>query len=475
MKSFAYIVCWDDVNSNVINNIEKQFIDCDQPHKVINSGEIKQDHWDNVGDIRYFKQFYKALKEFDFSNDFMIFMCGDVSYNNWQGHLDRANRVLSRYKNIHVYAPHFTYDPWFEGTTSLGSFKTDQNLLVSTNTNGIMIYLHRDIVIQMLEYFDYLYEQTKLDGMVSGWGIDIVWSALAVMSNKLVVRDKEHIIEHPKGSTYDHGQATHENRVVLDNFYQFCKKNGMDVNRAMRIESDCYKRMARDASVTIDCFYGPDFKIIDNREINYHIINIDETRKSNRDRVDEVLMSNKLEIDCLDARKEENKLKFFKEIPSFKLAWPGFKNGEIGNFGSHYLAWKFLVQSNLDSILIFEDDVLIENNFIEKYNVAMDNVPSDYDVLSIFVHPNQYDRFDKTHEISYYVSKGYQDWSTLCYVVSKEGAKRLIKHVEDHGIIRPTDWFIFRGGHEGAFNVYTLPPHFKSPVSIDTRYESQIQ
>ena len=107
--------------------------------------------------------------------------------------------------------------------------------------------------------------------------------------------------------------------------------------------------------------------------------------------------------------------------------------------------------------------------------MAMDNVPSNYDVLSIFVHPNQYDRFDKTHEISYYVSKGYQDWSTLCYVVSKEGAKRLIKHVEDHGISRPTDWFIFRGGNEGAFNVYTLPPHFKSPVSIDTVYESQIQ
>jgi GR25 family glycosyltransferase involved in LPS biosynthesis len=60
-------------------------------------------------------------------------------------------------------------------------------------------------------------------------------------------------------------------------------------------------------------------------------------------------------------------------------------------------------------------------------------------------------------------------------VVSKEGAKKLIKYVEDQGIDRPTDWFIFRGGSEGKFNVYTLPPHFKSPVSIDTRYESQIQ
>lgn len=475
MKSFAYIVCWDDVNSNVVNNIEKQFIGCGQPHKVINSGEIKQDHWDNVGDIRYFKQFYKALKEFDFSNDFMIFICGDVSYDNWAGHLDRAKQVLSRYKNIHVYAPHFTNDPWFEGATSLRAFDTDKNLLISTNTNGIMYYLHRDIVIQMLEYFDYLYENTKLEGMVSGWGIDLVWSSFAVMNNKVVVRDKEHVIHHPKGSSYDHGQASHETNIVFENFNSFCKKNKMDIDRAEHIKSSIYKRMSKDESITVESFYGPDFKVLDKREINYHIIHIDDERKINRDRVDEVLISNKLEIDCLDARKEENKLKFFKENPNFKLAWFEFKNGEIGNFGSHYLAWKFLVQSNLDSILIFEDDVLIENNFIEKYNLAMDNVPSDYDVLSIFVHSNQYDRFDKTQEISYYISKGYQDWSTLCYVVSKEGAKKLIKHVEDYGMVRPTDWFIFRGGDEGAFNVYTLPPHFKSPVSIDTRYESQVQ
>jgi GR25 family glycosyltransferase involved in LPS biosynthesis len=475
VKSFAYIVCWDDVHYNVIDNIEKQFIDYGQPHKIINSGDMKRDHWDNVGDIRYFRQFYKALKEFDFSNDFMIFICGDVSYNDWAGYLDRSNQVLSRYKNIHVYAPHFTHDPWSESSTSLGYFPDDQNLVISTNTNGIVYHLHRDVVLQMLEYFDHLYENTKLENMISGWGIDVVWSALAVMNNNLVVRDKKHIVTHPKGSSYDHGQASHETNLVFENFHSFCKVNGIDLDKAIKLEQDIYKRMGRDESVTIESFYGPNFNIVDGREINYHIIHIDDVRKSNRDRVDEVLMSNKLDIHCLDARTEENKLIFFEENPGFKLSWNGFKNGEIGNFGSHYLAWKFLVESNLENILIFEDDILIENNFIEKYNIAIDNVPSDYDVLSIFVHPNQYDRFDKTQEISYYIAKGYQDWSTLCYVVSKNGAKKLIKYIEDHGIGRATDWFIFRGGHEGAFNVYTLPPHFISPVSIDTRYESQVQ
>lgn len=475
MKLFAYVVCWDDVHYNVVDNIEKQLIDYGQPHKIINSGQMKRNHWDNVGDIRYFKQFYKALKEFDLSNDFMVFICGDVSYDNWSGHLDRAKQVLSRYKNIHVYAPHFTNDPWFEGATSLGAFDTDKNLLISTNTNGIMYYLHRDIVIQMLEYFDHLYENTKLEGMVSGWGIDLVWSAFAVMNNKIVVRDKEHIIHHPKGSSYDHGQASHETNIVFENFNSFCKKNKMDVDRAEHIKSSIYKRMGKDESITIESFYGPEFKVFDNREINYHIIHIDDVRKSNRDRVDEILMSNKINIPSLDARTDENKELFLSQNPRFKITWPEFKNGEIGNFGSHYIAWKYLIDSKLDNLLIFEDDILIENDFISKYNLAIDNVPSDYDVLSIFVHSNQYDRFDKSQEISYYIAKGYQDWSTLCYVVSKSGARKLVEYVENNGMNRPTDWFIFRGGNEGLFNVYTLPPHFKSPVSIDTRYESQVQ
>jgi GR25 family glycosyltransferase involved in LPS biosynthesis len=475
MKSFAYIVCWDDVYDNVVNNIEKQFVECNQPHKIINSGNRHNSHWDNVGDIRYFRQFYKALKEFDTSNDFMIFICGDISYDNWASHLDRAHKVLSRYKNIHVYAPHFTNDPWKEESTSLAEFKTDKNLLISTNTNGIMYYLHRDIVVQMLEYFDHLYENTKLENMVSGWGIDLVWSAFAVMNNKLVVRDKQHIITHPQGSTYDHGQASHETNIVFENFHSFCGKNNLDVDESIRIKSNIYARMAGDQSVTVESFYGPGFSIVDSKEINYHIIHVDDVRKSNRDRIDEILMSNKLEIPCLDARIEENKLKFFNENSHFKLSWDKFKDGEIGNFGSHYLIWNHLVNSDLESILVFEDDAYIHNDFIYKYNLFINELPDDFDVFSVYVDPNQGPRFDESHRISYNLATGYQDWSTLCYLVSKKGAQKMIDDVHANGMYYPTDWFIFRGGHSGKFNVYTLTPEVIPPVNIDDQYESQVQ
>jgi GR25 family glycosyltransferase involved in LPS biosynthesis len=63
----------------------------------------------------------------------------------------------------------------------------------------------------------------------------------------------------------------------------------------------------------------------------------------------------------------------------------------------------------------------------------------------------------------------------LCYVISKRGAEKLCKYVEEIGFDHPTDWFIFRKGHQGIFNVYTLPPYIENPLSIDSRYESQVQ
>ena len=167
--------------------------------------------------------------------------------------------------------------------------------------------------------------------------------------------------------------------------------------------------------------------------------------------------------------------KFQKDNPKFKISWDGFKIGEIGCFISHYIAWNYLLNSELDELLIFEDDVFIDETFVKKYQLAINNVPEDYDVLSIFVDSNQHDRFKESDKINYYISKGYQDWSTLCYIISKQGAEKLCKYVEEIGMDHPADWFIFRKGHAGIFNVYTLPPYIKNPVNIDKRYDSQVQ
>jgi GR25 family glycosyltransferase involved in LPS biosynthesis len=122
-----------------------------------------------------------------------------------------------------------------------------------------------------------------------------------------------------------------------------------------------------------------------------------------------------------------------------------------------------------------KDDAKINNSFIDKYNLFLDFCPKDYDIFSIFVHPNQFPRFNHNDIINPCIAKGYQDWSTLCYVVSNSGAKKLLKYIKETGMDYPTDWFIFRHGSKGIFNVYTFQPEIAGGVEIDDRYQSQVQ
>lgn len=475
MNFFTYIVCWDDVRSNVLN-IEKAFIENKYPHKVINSGSQIDENWMNVGDIRFYRQLYTAVKDFDESYEYMFWLAGDVSYNNWNNFLERANFITSSY-NIWAYAPHLTNEPWGESNSKLINLNIDQNLLISVQTDGIAVILHRDVVNLLKKYFDYISEKIDITTITSGWGMDLIWCAYAMYNNKLIVRDNLHVLNHPAGSSYNHDKASEELKLVLNLFYDFCEENKIDSNIIKEFHNKIYARMGHDQNhMTIKSFYPNELNIIKNfKNINYHIIHINDIRKPNRDSVDEILNSNKVTIPSFDARVEGSVEKFQKDNPKFKISWDGFKIGEIGCFISHYIAWNYLLNSELDELLIFEDDVFIDETFVKKYQLAINNVPEDYDVLSIFVDSNQHDRFKESDKINYYISKGYQDWSTLCYIISKQGAEKLCKYVEEIGMDHPADWFIFRKGHAGIFNVYTLPPYIKNPVNIDKRYDSQVQ
>lgn len=471
----TYVVCWDDVRSNVIN-IENAFKSVGQKVTVINSG-ARFDGWENVGDIRYYRQLYYALKKFDASSDYMAFICGDVSTNDWPAFIKRFNTVLGSYDNVGLYATHFTNEPWNEGSTKLANFAIGDGLFISSNTDGIAFFMHRDIAKIALDYFEYLYKDENNLSMISGWGIDAIWSALSMYNDRLILRDNKFILNHPAGSSYSHSDASAEVVRIMDCFKNFCEENNFDTESIFNYVRKIHERMARDPkSMSYSDFYSKDlmsFKT--NKDLKYHIISVDDTRKYNKDLIKSVIGLDPVNIDCLDARVAKNLDKFLSDNAKFKFGWEGFKLGEIGNFGSHYLAWRYVVENNIDSLLVFEDDSLIDEDFLAKYNISVKNTPKDYDVLSIFVHDNQYPRFTQSDNINQFVSKGYQDWSTLCYVVSRQGAKKLIKYVESVGMDHPTDWFIFRKGHNNIFNVYTLHPDFQPPLKIDTRYESQVQ
>ena len=140
-----------------------------------------------------------------------------------------------------------------------------------------------------------------------------------------------------------------------------------------------------------------------------------------------------------------------------------FKIGEVGVWASNFVAWNNLLKSDYDALLLFEDDLLLSENFYEKLIELINDLPDNWDFFSVFCHPNQIGRYHKDFDITDKIVSGYQDWSMLCYMVSRQGAQKALNFMKN-GFSQPIDWFIFRNQHE--FNVYTIHPSQGNIVAL---------
>jgi GR25 family glycosyltransferase involved in LPS biosynthesis len=211
--------------------------------------------------------------------------------------------------------------------------------------------------------------------------------------------------------------------------------------------------------------------------MHYSVISINDKRKINKDQIFSVLgKDNLVDVKFVDGTNVKSLEKFLYLNNDLYFSWNGWKLGEIGCFASNYNIWKYLLKSNLKEILVFEDDAWIENNFILSLNKAIKYLPKDYDVFSAYVDKNQHKNFDfKAHHVNDLVSKSYQNWSALCYVVSKKGAKKMINYVKNNGLSEPVDDFIFNSLDVKGFNTYTFHPNVVCPVKIKNITGSNIQ
>lgn len=105
----------------------------------------------------------------------------------------------------------------------------------------------------------------------------------------------------------------------------------------------------------------------------------------------------------------------------------GFKltPGEIGCFASHYLLWQRCVQEN-KPLLIFEDDVALNDNFLEGYRFAAEEI-NRHGLLRFSGHKERvytiYKPLDKTMNIVRFFKGPH---GTSSYAVSPKAAARLL-------------------------------------------------
>jgi glycosyl transferase family 25 len=100
----------------------------------------------------------------------------------------------------------------------------------------------------------------------------------------------------------------------------------------------------------------------------------------------------------------------------------------IGCGLSHIRIWEKIVKENINLSLILEDDFICKDDFKNKLNNVLLKAPNDYHIiyLSSCLIQNKYFKF---YNINDYFYKQIFVVQTLSYIITLEGAKKLLKYI----------------------------------------------
>jgi len=195
-----FIFNWVGQEHNVVFKI-KQFNEIGYDPIIINSDDSlihKYPNWIHIGEQAYFtEQFNNAVKLFD--ADIMFHIQGDASYSMWDSLIKDASRHYNKYK-YGIYAPNIYYTDWRAGEVNIKLI--EDRLWEVSNTDCTCWFIHKNIINR--------YENIDISQNKFGWGIDLYLVHLSKLQNRIVLRDYNHTISHPKGTNYNRLLARQE-------------------------------------------------------------------------------------------------------------------------------------------------------------------------------------------------------------------------------------------------------------------------
>jgi len=118
--------------------------------------------------------------------------------------------------------------------------------------------------------------------------------------------------------------------------------------------------------------------------------------------------------------------KYIKTTPPAKLACTI----------SHLRLWKKIVDEKIGNTLIFEDDMIKNNDFDDMLPKIFGELPKDYDILYLWIHDKYYNPLKNRIRGLEHINGYYFTWGRAAYLLSYKGACRLLglfNDVNDHG------------------------------------------
>lgn len=151
--------------------------------------------------------------------------------------------------------------------------------------------------------------------------------------------------------------------------------------------------------------------------------------------------------------------------------------GELGTYASHLAVWKWLLDSEFDQAIVFEDDIVADWPFIEQL-ATLDFSAMGIDYLRLFTKiPARFRKLrcpflDRYHHLIRITSFAL---GTQAYLITRDGAKRLLKHATR--VNCPIDTYMDKYWRHGVPNLALYPfpvfERFGASTIGETRFEKK--
>lgn len=220
-------------------------------------------------------------------------------------------------------------------------------------------------------------------------------------------------------------------------------------------------------------------------KVAYTIVSIDDSRAGTRQAIRErmAFLPEATGIECVDGR---NVARLDECLRGYQAS-AQLQDGELGVWFSQINCWRHLARSNLDALLVVEDDAEIDAGIEFAMSRFMERLPEGWDFFALHVPQDQkqdyfYERSFGADGTWHLVSErrhtlessphhfgdpilaiAYQGYSSVATLYSRSGAEKLLALVGP-AIRDPVDCFLFTQHYRGCLRGYAPKPYIRDLV-----------
>jgi len=194
---------------------------------VINTTEISQYGWENNCPIAFFNQLERSCNMFDDSKKFMLFITADISSDDLTDVFSSAHKVLNL-GQIGTYSPALSWVFAQDSKFNNAFFDDNRPLAIVPVNDLIFIYISREVVKLMVEFFAFFRKHSKTFEPQVGWGLDRLIMFLVYQSGLVSIRDRGKVVIHPTAKSYGGGIAASEMVIIQEIYHDYLESLGIN-------------------------------------------------------------------------------------------------------------------------------------------------------------------------------------------------------------------------------------------------------